>query len=71
MKAEIVETKKFKPVTVQLTFETQAEFDAFYAVVNIDSSFIWETIKDISNSATECDWSKISSTIYHTIKKLK
>lgn len=50
MKAKVIEpTPEFKPVTLELTFETKEELYAMLAVVNRDPSAIWKV-------AAECDW---------------
>ena len=74
MKAKIKETApEFKPVTLELTFETKEELYAMLAVANRANSAIWE-------AASECDfkgtrgsnidaWRVVSISIYNALSE--
>ena len=69
--AVIGESKTFKPITLQITLETQGEFDALYCVFNASSSEIFELASDCARAgiSTESDWDSVAQEGYNKLRK--
>ena len=66
---KLIETEQFKPVTIQVTFETQEELNAMDAITgwNIASFNAVKDKKNVYNTSLN-DWRKVSFSIYNQIK---
>lgn len=71
MKAELITKDEFKPVTIQLTFETKEEFETFLNVANrfylTQKVFEEQSEYYFSSSA----WYDITREIYKTLNESK
>lgn len=66
---ETEQPEQFKPVTIQITFETQEELNAMDAVTGWNNAS-FDAVKDkekVYNTSIK-DWRKVSFAIYNKIK---
>lgn len=73
MKVETITPKdEFKPVTIQLTFETQEELNVMYAVVNCGGNKVWDPAKNsvcnVQLPSDSAHWVRVKTEIYKEIK---
>ena len=72
-KCEIIsESKTFKPITLQITLETQGELDALYCVFNASSSEVFELASYCARAgtSTESDWDSVAQEGYSKLQEV-
>lgn len=65
---KLIETEQFKPVTIQVTFETQEELNAMEAITgyNKEAFNAVKNLPDINFTSIEA-WGKLSEAIFDQI----
>lgn len=66
---ETEQPQQFKPVTIQITFETQEEINAMDAITGYHG-FSWDAVKDqVDVLKTDANsWRRLAMSIYNIIK---
>jgi predicted CopG family antitoxin len=66
------QVKSFSPITIELVFETEGEFNAMFNVVTKATNEIWDIAKECYNAkeATSDDWHNVSNAIYKKIQNI-